>query len=271
MEKLNIIIDQLLGYGLSFGKSLLTAFVIYFVGIYIIKFANKLIKKALNKKKNIDPAVSSFVTSLVDVALKILLIIAVISALGIETTSFAALLASAGVAVGMALSGNLQNFAGGLMVLIFKPYRVGDYVEFGGIQGSVKEIKIFQTVLTTVDNKTIFVPNSAISSGTLTNYSTQPDRRVDWTFSVAYGTEYSVVKAKIEEIMLADARIKKDPALFIALGALADSSVNITVRAWVSVADYWDVFFDMNKAVYEEFNKAGIEFPFPQLQVHTSK
>jgi small conductance mechanosensitive channel len=169
------------------------------------------------------------------------------------------------------LSGNLQNFAGGLMVLIFKPYRVGDYVEFGGIQGSVKEIKIFQTVLTTVDNKTIFVPNSAISSGTLTNYSTQPDRRVDWTFSVAYGTEYSVVKAKIEEIMLADARIKKDPALFIALGALADSSVNITVRAWVSVADYWDVFFDMNKAVYEEFNKAGIEFPFPQLQVHTSK
>jgi small conductance mechanosensitive channel len=169
------------------------------------------------------------------------------------------------------LSGNLQNFAGGVMILLFKPIKTGDYIEAQGQAGSVKEIQIFHTVLTTPDHKTIFIPNGPLSSNVITNYSTQDIRRVDWSFGVEYGSDYEKVKAVIEKLIAADSRILKDPAHFIALGALADSSVNITVRAWVKSADYWGVFFDMNKIVYETFNKEGIEFPFPQLTVHQAK
>ena len=183
------------------------------------------------------------------VSLTILLIIAVIGKLGVETTSFAALLASAGVAIGMALSGNLQNFAGGLIVLLLRPYKVGDLIESQGITGTVREIQIFHTILTTGDNKIIYIPNGALSSGTVTNYSREATRR----------------------IIAEDKRILSDPAPFVALHALDASSVNVIIRAWVKSEDYWGVYFDMNKTVYSVFNKEGIGFPFPQLTVHQAK
>ncbi|NCC99502.1 MAG: mechanosensitive ion channel [Bacteroidia bacterium] len=270
MEQFNQLWENLISSGINLGKSIIAALVIYFVGRYVVKLINKLIKKMMERRK-LDPAVESFLSSLVNITLTILLIIAVISALGIETTSFAALLASAGVAIGMALSGNLQNFAGGLIILLFKPYKIGDFVETQGKIGSVKEIQIFHTILTTADNKTIFIPNGSISSGVLTNFSDQDLRRVDWSICIEYGEDYEKAKAVIEELLNADKRVLKTPAYFIALGELAASSVNITIRAWVKSTDYWDLFFDFNKNIYSEFNKNGIGFPFPQITVHQAK
>ena len=196
------------------------------------------------------------------------MIISVVGALGVQTTSFAALLASAGVAVGMALSGNLANFAGGLIILLFKPFKVGDYIEAQGTGGTVKEIQIFHTILATPDNKMVYIPNGSLSSGAVTNFSRQTTRRVDWTFGVDYGEDYDKVKAVIETIIARDSRILTDPAPFIALHALADSSVNIVVRVWVESPNYWEVYFGINQAVYATFNEKGINFPFPQLTVH---
>lgn len=209
--------------------------------------------------------------SLVSLLLNLVLAFAIISKLGVETTSLAALLASAGVAVGMALSGNLSNFAGGLIILIFKPYKVGDYIETNDASGTVKEIQIFHTILATLDNKIIYVPNGTLSSDAVTNYSRQVTRRAEWVFGVEYGEDYERVKAVLERIIAADDRILKDPAPFIGLGALSASSVDIKVRVWTKSSDYWDVYFDMNRIVYATFNKEGIGFPFPQLTVHQAK
>lgn len=271
MEKFNLqeVLSKLIDGSWTLGKHILMAVIIYFVGRYIIKLINKLVARTL-EKRNVDPAVKSFTTSLVNILLLVLLILSVIGALGVEMTSFAALLASAGVAIGMALSGNLQNFAGGLVILILRPFRIGDYIEFGGISGTVKSIQIFNTVLTTPDNKTIFVPNNSIATGTLTNYSREDTRRVDFSFGVDYGTDFQKVKQVIEKIIAEDGRILKDPAHFIALGELADSSVNVTVRVWTKTPDYWDVYFSINEKVYDTFNKVGIEFPFPQLTIHNA-
>lgn len=270
LDSLSTLVDKLVGYGTELGKSLIIAILIYVIGRYLIKLVDKMFVKLMDRRK-FQPEVQSFLSSVVHIALTILLIISVVSALGVETTSFAALLASAGVAVGMALSGQLQNFAGGVIILLLRPYKIGDYVEAGGIAGTVKSIQIFNTVLATPDNKIITVPNGSISNGVLINYSQMDTRRVDWTFGVEYGSDLEKVKACIQGILEADNRILKDPATFIALGALADSSVNVTVRAWVNSADYWDVFFDINQKVYEHFNAEGIEFPFPQLTVHQAK
>ena len=189
--------------------------------------------------------------------------------MGVETTSFAALLASAGVAVGMALSGNLQNFAGGLVILLFKPYKVGDWIETQqGSAGTVKEIQIFHTILTTSDNKLIYIPNGSLSSGVVTNYSHQETRRVEWIIGIDYGEDFNKVQQIVRDILAADKRILNEPAPFIALHALDASSVNVVVRVWVNSGDYWGVYFDTNKAIYETFNEKGINFPFPQLTVH---
>ncbi len=199
-------------------------------------------------KRHIDAGIQSFVKSLVNILLTILLIIAVIGKLGVETTSFAALLASAGVAVGMALSGNLQNFAGGLIVLLFRPFKVGDWIESQGVSGTVREIQIFHTILTTADNKVIYIPNGALSSGTVTNYSREDTRRVDWVIGVEYGENYDKVESTVRRILAADSRILNAPACpFVALHALDASSVNIVIRVWVKSSDYWGVYFDMNK------------------------
>lgn len=270
LDSLSTLMDKLVGYGTELGKSILIAILIYFIGRYLIKLVDKMLVKVMNRRKFL-PEVQTFLSSVVHIALTILLVISIVGALGVETTSFAALLASAGVAVGMALSGQLQNFAGGVIILLLRPYKIGDFVEAGGVSGTVQAIQIFNTVLTTADNKVITVPNGTISNGVLVNYSQMDTRRVDWTFGVEYGSDVEKVKACVNRILAADARILKDPAVFIALGALADSSVNVTVRAWVKSADYWDVFFDINQKVYEQFNAEGIEFPFPQLTVHQAK
>jgi len=219
-------------------------------------------------KRHVDVSIKTFVKSLVNILLTILLIISVVGALGVETTSFAALLASAGVAIGMALSGNLQNFAGGLVILLFKPYKVGDWIESQNFSGTVREIQIFHTILTTGDNKLVYVPNGALSSGVVTNYNTQETRRVEWVVGVDYGEDYDKVDRVVREVLAADNRILDTPEPFIALHALDASSVNIVIRVWVKTSDYWGVYFDINKAIYNTFNEKGINFPFPQLTVH---
>lgn len=264
-------IRTLIENGSQLGWTIIKALIVFLVGRLLINLLNKLVRKILSKR-DIDPSIKTFVGSLVNVSLTILLIISVVGALGVQTASFAALLASAGVAVGMALSGNLSNFAGGLIILLFKPYKVGDYIESQGVGGTVREIQMFHTVLVTADNKVIYIPNGALSSGVVTNFSNLDKRRVDWTFGVDYGSDYEKVKQVIESVLAKDPRIISEPAApFIALTALADSSVNIVVRAWVKSSDYWGVYFDINKNIYATFNQVGIGFPFPQLTVHQSK
>lgn len=264
-------IRSLVEQGSQLGFTIIKALIVFLVGRLVINLLNKLVRKILSKR-DIDLSVKSFVGSLVNVSLTILLIISVVGALGVQTTSFAALLASAGVAVGMALSGNLSNFAGGLIILLFKPYKVGDYIEAQGVGGTVKEVQMFHTVLVTVDNKVIYIPNGSLSSGIVTNFSNQTTRRVDWTFSVKYGSDYEQVKQVIASVLAKDPRILSEPAApFIALTALADSSVNVVVRVWVNSSDYWGVYFDVNQNIYATFNEVGIDFPFPQLTVHQAK
>ena len=253
--------------GLSFCVSLLGALAFLFIGFWV----SKLIVKALHKmmvRKNSDPGLISFVSSLANIALKIMIIISVMGMVGIQMTSFIAVLGAAGIAVGMALQGTLSNFASGVMILIFKPYKVDDYIEANGVAGVVKEIQIFNTIITTVDNKTIIVPNGSLATNTLTNYSKQPIRRVDWTVGVSYGTDFNVAKESIMRILNADSRVLKDPEIFVSITSLSDSSVDIVVRVWVNSPDYWDVYFDFYNTVYAKFNEEGISFPFPQMDVH---
>jgi len=261
------LIQQAITMGMEAGKSILLAVVVAVVGRYIVKFINKLVAGML-ERRNVEPTIQTFLKSFVNILLVTLLIITVISTLGVNTTSLAALLASAGLAVGMALSGNMQNLAGGLILLFFKPYKVGDFIEAQGVSGTVKAIQIFHTVLTTPDNKELFVPNGPLSSGNVVNYSKNGTRRVDFTVSVEYGTDVEKVKQVTLELLKGDSRIMQDPAPFIAVKELADSSVDFTLRVWVDVAEYWNVFFDTNERIYAEFNKQGIGFPFPQIQIH---
>lgn len=266
-EYINELIDKAIDLGVEAGKSIVIALIIYFVGKALVSFINGMLGKMLERRK-VDPTIQTFLKSLVNILLMVLLIISVVSALGVNTTSFAALLASAGVAVGMALSGNLQNLAGGIVVLLFRPFKVGDYIEALGTSGTVSEIQIFHTILTTPDNKKIFLPNGALSSGNITNYSKEPLRRVDFTVAVEYGSDVDNVRKVLLELINKDERILKDPVPFVALGSLADSSVNMTVRVWVKSENYWSVFFETNEKIYNEFNRQGIKFPFPQLTIH---
>ena len=267
-EMVNDFIAKALNSCIDLGGRILAALIIFIIGKLIVNWINRLFAKMLEKRK-VDASIQSFLKSIVNITLLVLLFLAVIGKLGIELTSFAALLASAGVAIGMALSGNLSNFAGGVIILVFRPYKVGDYIEAStGASGTVTDIQIFHTVLTTPDNRIVFAPNGAMSGAVVTNYSRKDTRRVDFSFGVEYGTDFELAKSTIMEVISKDSRILKDPAPFIELGALAESSVNITVRVWVNAADYWGVNFDMNKNVYATFNEKGISFPFPQLTVH---
>lgn len=266
---LNKLIQEVIELSVSAGKSLLLAAAIFIAGRFLINLINRLIAQMLERKK-VEPTIQTFLKSFINILLTILLIISVVSALGVNTTSFAALLASAGVAVGMALSGNLQNLAGGLILLLFKPYKVGDYIDAQGVSGSVKAIQIFHTIITTTDNKEIYVPNGALSSGSVINYSHNELRRVDLCIGVEYGTEVDKVRNAVIEIFKSDSRILQTPAPFVELSELADSSINFTIRMWVENANYWDVYFETTRKIYEEFNRKGIGFPFPQVQIHQS-
>lgn len=269
-SQLQELMSRLIETGVTLGERVLAALVIFIVGKYIIKWINRLFAKVLENRK-VEAGVQTFLRSMVNILMIIMLAMAVIGRLGIELTGFAALLASAGVAVGMALSGNLQNLAGGLIILVFRPYKVGDYIESGtGASGTVQEIQIFHTVLVTPDNKVIYAPNGVMSNALCTNYSHKEERRVDFTFSFEYGEDFEKVRAVLLKVIAADSRILTTPEPFIELGAMADSSVNVTVRVWVKSADYWNVFFGMNKEVYATFNKEGINIPYPQMVVHNA-
>jgi small conductance mechanosensitive channel len=266
-EYVQELINKGIDLGVEAGKSIIIAIIIYFVGKGLISLINRMLV-VMMVRKNIDPAIQSFTKSLVNILLMVLLVISVVSALGVNTTSFAALLASAGVAVGMALSGNLQNLAGGIVILLFRPFRVGDYIEAQGTGGTVTEIQIFHTILTTADNKKIYLPNGALSSGNITNYSKEPLRRVDFTVGVEYGEDIDKVRKALSDILSMDERVLQEPAPVIVLGSLADSSVNMSVRVWVKSENYWSVYFETNEKIYNEFNRLGINFPYPQLTIH---
>ena len=254
----------------TYAPKLLGAIVVYIIGNMIIKWMVKKFETVMSKRET-DDSLKPFLKSLFGALLKTLLIVSVLGMLGVEMTSFIAILGAAGLAVGMALSGTLQNFAGGVVILIFKPYRVDDFIEAQGYTGVVKEIQIFTTILLTTDNKTVFIPNGPLATGSLINYSAQPIRRVDLSYGIAYGDSVQKAREIIMKVIASDERILKDPESFVGLGELADSSVNLTTRVWVKTEDYWNVFFSMNESVYEALSEGGINIPFPQLDVHMQK
>lgn len=271
-------VDELLhkftDMGVEMGKKILIALVIFIIGRYVVKFLNRIVAHMLERSKA-DPAVQSFVRSMVNILLTILLVISVVGALGIETTSFAALLASAGVTIGMALSGQLQNFAGGIIILLFKPYKVGDYVESQSFQGFVEEIQIFHTVLRQFDNRMVFAPNGSMSTNALLNDTRKPMRRIQWTVSISYGEDFERVRQALLDIAAAHPLVLSDgneaPMPVVELEALAESQVKVFLRAWCRTPDYWTVLYSINREIYERFNAQGIEFPFPQTTVHIAK
>jgi small conductance mechanosensitive channel len=272
MSKLNFV-DE---YVTPFIKEDLVPFVInlaiavalLWIGHIVIRKMAKLVSARM-EKTNLDPTLRPFLVTILNTLLKVILYITVIGVLGIPTTSLAAILAAAGIAIGMALSGTLQNFAGGVMLLVFKPFKVGDVIEAQGYTGKVKEVSLFVSILTTFDNKTIILPNGPLSNGAMVNYSTEEFRRVDWTFGIGYGDDTGKAREIIHNVIKSDARILSTPEVpFVEVVSLGDSSVNFAVRVWVKQGDYWGVFFKMNESIYQEFNANGINIPFPQMDVH---
>lgn len=262
--------DKLIDFIASYGPKLIGAIIVLILGFWIIRILSKALIKILDKRK-LDTSLKTFIKSLLINILKILLIISIMGMLGVEMTSFIAIIGAAGLAIGMALSGTLQNFAGGVVILFLKLYKVGDFIETQGHNGIVKEIQIFNTILLTLDNKIVVLPNGGVSSNSLVNYTQEAKRRVDWTFGIAYGDDTKKARDILHNLMQEDKRIMKDPAPFVALAELADSSINFAVRAWVKTEDYWDVFFDMNQKVYDSFTAEGVNIPFPQMDVHVQK
>ena len=266
-------IQNLSGYAVNLCKNLLAALVIYIIGKWLIRKVNSIVSK-LMRKKHVEASLQTFLESIVNVSLWILLVIAVISVLGVETSSFVALFTGAGMAIGMEMSGTLGNFAGGVMILLFKPYKVGDFISAQGYDGIVKEIQIFNTILVTTDNQTIIIPNGSLSTGSLKNFSTQKYRRVDLSYSFAYGTDYDVVREAIEKIQKACPQIIQEPiagepviAPWQGLASLGDSGVTIATRSWCASADYWTVAGYMNHEVYQQLRNSGFMFPFNKLDV----
>lgn len=258
-------------FALTLGWKILKVAVVWLIGRWLTRKIISIVK-LLMEKKNTNLTVRTFLVSFIDVVALIILLVIIISILGIDTSSFIALFASAGVAIGMALSGTLQNFAGGVIILLFRPFKVGDYIEAQGQAGTVREIQIFNTLIQTGDNKIILVPNGPLSTGIINNYSRENMRRVDMTFSISYGDDYEKAKAVIEELIAADSRILSTPsAPFIAMSSLSASSIDIVVRVWALQADYWGIYFDMNKAVYETFPKRGLNFPYQTFTVNVNK
>ena len=246
------------------------ALAIYFVGKQIIKWIIRLMDKAFNRH-SVEASLRSFLRSLVKALLMVMLVFAIVQTLGVNTSSFLALFASAGLAIGMALSGTLQNFAGGVVLLLLRPYKVGDYIESMGQSGTVESIGLFSTSLKTPDNQTIYVPNNSIATSIIDNYSQSETRRVDWVLSISYGDDVDVARREILAMLEADARVLKENAPVVYVKTLNSSSVDLSIRAWVKNADYWGLYFDMNEKMYKELPSKGINFPFPQLDVNIKK
>ena len=264
----DVLMSDLIDKVVAFGLKILAALVIYFVGAWLIRKIKAILRRIFERKKT-DAAIASFVQSITSIALTVVLIIVTVGTLGIDTTSLVALLAGGGMAIGMALNGTVQNFAGGIMILIFKPFKAGDFIEAQGFSGTVSEVTITSTKLTTVDNRVIIIPNGALSNGTINNYSDKQLRRVDLTVDVEYGVSSEETKALLYAILEKDDRILKEPsAPFVALSALKESGVQFTIRVWVKASDYWDVYFETTEIIYNELPKHNISFPFPRLDVN---
>ncbi len=260
-------VDKAVDLGMTYGPQLVLAILVLIIGLWIINRFVRVVAAGM-ERSNTEPTLARFLTSLASIGLKALLLISVASMVGIETTSFIAVLGAAGLAVGLALQGSLSNFAGGVLVLMFRPYKVGDFVEAQGVMGTVHEIQIFNTIMKTPDNKVIIVPNGAISNGIITNFSMEATRRVDFVFGIGYGDDIAKAKSTIERLVTEDERSLSDPAPQIVVSELADSSVNITVRVWVNASDYWGLYFDLMEKVKVTFDAEDISIPFPQRDVH---
>ncbi|MBT8378959.1 MAG: mechanosensitive ion channel [Ignavibacteria bacterium] len=272
MEELNT--NQVQNYSqkaidlvIEYAPDLILAIIVLVVGLFIIKLIVKATNRAMERSE-VDISLRKFLSRLFGILLKVLLLISVASMVGIATTSFVAILGAAGLAVGLALQGGLANFAGGVIILIFKPFKVGDFIDAQSHAGTVSEITIFTTFLKTPDNKTVIIPNGALSNGSMVNFSTEPRRRVDMDFGIGYNDDIKKAKDVLKSMVDSDTRVLKDPAPQIVVGELADSSVNFKVRAWCEASDYWGIYFDMQEKVKQNFDKEGISIPFPQRDVH---
>lgn len=265
------IYDAVTSFALTFVIKLVQVALIWFVGRWLGRRLINIVRAVMDRRGG-NETVRGFLLSLIDVVIMLVLIIIIIGVIGVDTSSFIALFASAGVAVGMALSGTLQNFAGGVIILLFRPFKVGDFIEAQGVSGTVKEIQIFNTLVHTGDNKVILLPNGPVSTGIINNYSREPKRRLDFTFSIAYGDDYEKAKEVLLRLIKEDSRVLDNPAApFVALSALGASSIDITVRVWCKQEDYWGIKFDLNKKVYEIFPKEGLNFPYQTLTLHVEK
>src|SRR5210317_1416830 len=263
----NQILDFMKTQGVDLAINVAIAIAIFYVGKLVVSLIVRGMRKVM-RRQEVDKTLETFVCNLVRIILMVVVIIAAIGQVGIQTTSFIAIFGAAGLAVGLALQGSLSNFAAGVLIVLFRPYKVGDFVEAAGIAGVVEQVQILTTVLKTGDNKQVIVPNSQIMNSIITNYSANDTRRVDLVIGVSYGDDLDKVRKTLEELIAAEDRILKDPACTIAVSALADSSVNFVVRPWVKTPDYWGVMFDLTEAIKKRFDKDGITFPFPQQDVH---
>lgn len=255
---------------ISYLPKVFLALIVLFVGFWLCRLVTKLIKKALNAKK-VDPAVGSFLSSVISILLKVVVIISAAQMIGIATTSFVAVLGAMGLAVGLALQGSLSNFAGGVLILILKPFRVGDFIESAGSTGTVQNIHIFQTTLLTPDNKRIIIPNGTLSNGTIINYSAEETRRVDLSFGISYDDDTQKAEDILKSIATNSSLSLKDPAPFVALSEYADSSINFVVRVWTKTSDYWPLYWEITKKVKKEFDANNISIPYPQMDIHMEK
>lgn len=255
---------------ITYGTKIFLAILVYYIGSWIAKGISGLVGRAMSAR-SVDPTVAGFVKNLLYYILYIVVVIAALGQLGVQTASFVAIVGAAGLAVGLALQGTLANFASGVLIMLFRPFKLGDYVEAGGASGAVKDIQIFATTILTPDNKTVTVANSQIMGDNITNYSRQTERRVDMVFGVGYGADLAKVKAVIQSVLAEDTRILKEPGVTIGVLELADSSVNFAVRPWVKTPDYWGVYFDTMEKMKVRFDQEGIEIPFPQMGIHVSK
>ena len=257
------------GYALlaAYGLKIILAIIIFIVGRWVARLFSKLTKRIM-EKRDVDQTLQSFVGNLVYYALLTFVVLAALSQIGIQTTSFIAVIGAAGLAIGLALQGSLSNFAAGILMIIFRPFKVGDYIEGAGVAGTVESIQIFTTQLKTPDNKIIIIPNSKISGDNIVNYSTKGSRRVDLVFGIGYGDDIDKARQVIMRIIEKDARVMKDPAPVVLLSELADSSVNFIARPWAKTGDYWGVYFDTTEAVKKRFDAESISIPYPQSDVH---
>ena len=262
--------DMAIGFASDYGLKIIGALIIFMLGKWVAKWLQGVVVKLMSKNK-VDETLISFVESIVYILLMIVVILAALNALGVNTTSFAAILAAAGLAIGLALQGTLGNIGSGVLLISFRPFSVGDLVTVGGETGVVAGISMFATTLHTVDNKVIIVPNTSVTGGNITNFSARQTRRIDLVFGIGYNDDLKLAKSVLEDIIKQDGRVLTEPAPFVGVKELGDSSVNFAFRPWVKSDDYWDVYFDMMEKVKLTFDEKGISIPFPQMDIHLSK